>query len=135
MNGDDAFKAVFGVILATVMAAVAWVFKLVFKNRESNVALEVRLDALEGRTMVTKAEVSEAIKEALKEALEERDERARERREEWDKRLALELRQAVTDGVNACRQSRTDENERQIRMIVREELDKSTSGRHTTEGG
>lgn len=97
MTGEDAFKAVITAIIGLVSAAVSWLVKRVLDDREEIVVLKEEVKSL--KKTADGQITQECVREVIEKALDKRDEQAAARRIEWDKRLSLEVKQAVQEEV------------------------------------
>jgi len=105
LNADDALKAVFGAVLAAILAIVTWLVKTVIGNREAAIVGRERTAVIEDRLSRCQGDktTKEDVREVIEDALTKRDVRAAERRAEWDTRLTLEIKNAVSDGIKDCK--------------------------------
>lgn len=98
MTIDDAFKAVATAALAALSAVAAWLARRVVESHDKIMSLEGRATALE--SAAGKQLTLEDVRRMLEAALDRRDTLAEQRREEWDRRLSLEIRQAVREACD-----------------------------------
>lgn len=127
MTQDDAIKAIFGVVLASLTAAVGWIVNKVLKNREDNVQQASKLEELEGRliSMENKQLTKEDIREVIQGALSARDQSNLERRKEWNETLTLRIEKAVHEGVNQCHQNTKKEIELMVPRLMKELMEQT----------
>lgn len=104
LDGDEIVKGLFGVVLAGVASAVTWLASLVLKNKDAALVAGAKYEALDSRVGDLEARVltTEDVRMVIEAALERRDVQFKERRSEWDRRLALEIKSAVSDGISQC---------------------------------
>lgn len=93
MTLEDAAKAIGGILLSVLSAITGWLFKRVLDDREDLILLKSKVEGLEKDQAAQVTQ--ECVREAVEEALDRRDKQAAERRVEWDRRQALEIKQAV----------------------------------------
>lgn len=132
MTLEDAIKALGGLVVAALSAAVGWLWRMVQKNREDNVRQEEQIRDLsrqveeDRRGRLTKEDVREVIYQALG----ARDAHNAERNNQWNEALTARIEKAVLTGVNECQAQTRDELERLVPRIVREVI--SQTGRFPT---
>lgn len=97
----DAWAAVLKWGLSVLTTIVAGVVGIVLRNHVKVARLEERVKDLEEASLT-----KEDVREVIESALAKRDKIATERRQEWEKRLPLEIRTAVTEGVKECARGR-----------------------------
>lgn len=137
MTSDEALKTIFGSLLTALGVMVSWLARSVLGSREALIVARDRLDYLEEEMRATKATrlTQESVREVVEEALAHRDVESERRRADRDKRLALELRQAVLQGANECQRQTREEMERMVPRIVREVLSQTRRHRPDTDAG
>jgi hypothetical protein len=104
VSSDDILKGVFGLLLGAIASVLGWLASVVMKNKDASLigtasmsALGSRVDNLE-RTALTR----EDVRVVMETALDKRDRDLADRRVEWDKRLTLEIKAAVSEGIKQC---------------------------------
>lgn len=102
MTLDDAFKAIASAMITALSSVAAWLAHRVVADREEIIKLQGKVDHLESVTLLT----LEDVRDAIDEALDRRDKAHEERRREWDRRLSLEIRAAVREVCDGCKQPR-----------------------------
>lgn len=121
---EDFKNTVLGVVLATLVGAVAGLFKKVNSNGEAVLLHAAKLEALqiEVKRLDVAQVTQECVREVIEESLTKRDAAAQERREQWDENLTLRIEKAVVAGVRECQALTKAELERMVPRIVREVL-------------
>ena len=119
MTGDDVFKAAVGAILGAFTGVVGWLVRALLKVREDALTQGERLKMLGAK--VERIDGEQLDKETVRGLLEEtnakRDAAAFERRKEFDRRLALEIKREVQEGVAQCRRDTAEDMERLFRRF------------------
>jgi Fe2+ transport system protein B len=107
-----------GIAASLITAAVGWLYKVAFDNRELGRELGVRVNALETR-MLNKEDVRVVVDQALERYRQDHA----ERRKEWDRALTAEIRSAIVESASAQRAITAEQIERLVPRVVREVCD------------
>lgn len=124
MTLEEVTKAAVGTLVAALGAVTGWLARVVVGNRAALIESQAKVATLEAKvaSLESRQLTREDLRAAIEDALNRRDDQARERRGEWDRRLALEIRQAVTESVVECQRLTRAEIEQMVPRIVREVL-------------
>lgn len=103
-SSNDIATGVVGVILTGVASVVTWLVNIVMRNKDSALLGGAKIDALDSRVEDLERHMltTEDVRRVIEGVLDKRDAALRDRREEWDKRLALEIRAAVGEAISTC---------------------------------
>lgn len=122
MTIDNLTKTVFGALLGFLTAVMTWMVRSTSRNRETSLVNKMKQEALEKRVgdLEEKALTKESVREVIENALAKRDAIAVERRAEWNEHLALQLKQAVAEGIQVCKVLCKKDIQQDVKMAVDE---------------
>lgn len=129
MSDDSIFKWIFGGLSSALGIVVVFLSRLVVRNREDNVKQTGKLNELEKQIAKTETELQkvkadqltqESVREVIEAVLDRRDRDNAERRKQWDTLQALQIKQAVMEGVNECQTQTKKELQDLKQEIVRD---------------
>jgi len=108
--GESLVDGLIASVLAAVSAVVGWLTSQVMKNKDASVLGTAERESIKGRVSALEGDMltKEDVRSVVEDALTKRDDLNRDRREEWDKRLTLQIKAAVHDGIKGCPYMRKD---------------------------
>lgn len=108
MTLDEVVKGAVLGLLGLLGTAVTALMGLVFKNWSGVAEGKIKIKALESDVEDLKDSqlTKEDVREVVDAALERRDKQNALRRIDWEKRLSLQIKQAVIEGIRDCPHSK-----------------------------